>query len=173
MIITTKNIVVKAIYLCCSSSHWVQRDPATHRWQRKQLPRHWRMQTCPVMPLKLLYLQLSHRDSVYNLCKFQDEYSLDEISNDPITVRSVCVCVCVCVCARTCVGACMRACVHVCVYCHFTYTSLAVEILISFIHTSCRSCSAALLQMVQLPLFVKAHGLQDRGRTAGGQVCVS
>ena len=45
VIITTNNIVVKAIYLCCSSSHWVQKDPATHRWQRKQLPRHWRMQT--------------------------------------------------------------------------------------------------------------------------------
>ena len=68
VIITTKNSVVKAIYLCCSSSHWVQRDPATHRWQRKQLPRHWRMQTSPMMPLRLLYLQLSHRDSVYNLC---------------------------------------------------------------------------------------------------------
>ena len=26
VIITTKNIVVKAIYLCCSSSHWMQRD---------------------------------------------------------------------------------------------------------------------------------------------------
>ena len=73
VIITTKNIVVESIHLCCSSSHWVQRDPATRRWQRKQLPRHWRMQTCPVMPLKLLYLQLSHRDSVYNLCTVQDE----------------------------------------------------------------------------------------------------
>ena len=69
VIITSKNIVVKAICLCCSSSHWVQRDPATHRWQRKQLPRHWRMQASPMMPLKLLYVQLSHRDSVYNLCR--------------------------------------------------------------------------------------------------------
>ena len=59
VIFTTKNTsVVEPICLCCLSSHWVQMDPATHRWQRKQLPRHWRMQASPMMPLKLLYVQL-------------------------------------------------------------------------------------------------------------------
>ena len=46
----------KWLFVCCSSSHWVQRDPATLRWQRKQLPRHWRMQACPMMLLRLLYV---------------------------------------------------------------------------------------------------------------------
>ena len=143
----------------------MQRDPATHRWQRKQLPRHWRMQTCPVMPLKLLYLQLSHRDSVYNLCTVPGsrgghshrcrshscdrgqkavkgpravfEYSLDEISNDPITVRCVCVCVCL-VCVCVCVCACPCACV--CVLCVCVRVRVRVCVYMRFCIHMCIKC---------------------------------